>query len=185
MCHPRASSYTPQDNFLEAIMPNNTQPEELSFHVLTGEQFEDARFGKFSEQGLCLLEPAWLLKPEVRYYHERSSLAPGPDRRRFFLATRKSPRARDKGKREAVAVLEIGPEDRQDVPTMAIRYVSVLEPFRKQGLAIKLYQMLIEHLQASGEQLHRTRPGAQTPEAFTQAVTRLLKSSGVAWYSLV
>ena len=168
---------------MEATKPNNNQPENLSFHVLTGEQFEDARFGKFSEQGLRLTEPAWLLKPEVRYYHERSSLVPGPDRRIFFLATRKSPRARDKGKREAVAVLEIGPEDRKNVPTVGIRYVSVLDSFRKQGLALRLYGMLIEHLQTSGENLYRTRPGANTPEAFTQAVTRLLESSGVAWYS--
>lgn len=166
-------------------MPALTTPcdSELQFHILSGEEYENARYGKYSKQGLCLLEAPWLLPVKVKYFMDRSPLIQSPDRRRFFMATRKSTVKANDGKREAVAVLEIDFQAGPETPTVGIKYISVLEDFRKNGLAMQLYGMLVEYLHASGERLYRTMPGQETPSEFTAAVTRLLDSQGIDWYN--
>ncbi len=155
--------------------------EALQFHVLSGPEFEDARWGKRTTDG-HRLAPPWLQTPRLKYFDDRSVLQRGPDRRVFFMATREAAQKAAAGTREAVAMLEIDQEGCQQ-PTVGIKYVSVLEPFRKRGLALKLYELLTQHLLATGERLYRTRPGAQTPQEFTAAVTRLLEHKGINWYT--
>lgn len=164
-------------------MPEFTlNPNEagLQLHALTGAEFEDARYGKRDRAGQ-LLEAAWLLQPALKYFHERSVLERGPDTRVFFIVTRKCNSIAVPGKREAVAMLEIAAQPYTE-NTVGIKYVSVLEAYRKNGLAMLVYGMLVEYLQAKSLRLYRTRPGAKTPPQFTEAVTRLLDEHRVDWF---
>jgi len=163
-------------------MPNPLPATDigLQFHMLTGPEFEDARYGRRANDH-TLLEAAWLLPPEVKYFHDRSVLERGPDTRVFFMATHRGPLRSQSGKREVVAMLEIANQP-ADEPTVGLKYISVLDAFRKNGLALQLYGMLVELLQAKGLRLYRTRPGKDTPAQFTEAVTRLLEQHQVDWY---
>lgn len=164
-------------------MPSFNTPDDvgLQFHMLTGQEFEDACYGKRSREGLRVLEAPWLLPPKVKYFHDRSVLERGPDTRVFFMATRRTTLRSKAGWREAVAVLEIAAQPYTE-NTVGIKYISVLEAFRGNGLAMQLYGMLVEFLHAKDYRLYRTRPGAATPAKFTEAVTRLLDQQRVSWY---
>jgi GNAT superfamily N-acetyltransferase len=174
MAHPTA-----ERNLLEP--PSRVGKGEqaaLRFHVLTGPQFDDALSGTF-DASYQRLTKAWLKSPKLKYYMQRSCLVRREDTRVFFLATVKAP---EENLQEAVAALEIDFEGAGRT-TAGLKYVSVREDWRKQGLAMKLYEMLIEHLSANQLRLYRTRPGAQTPAEFTQAGTRMLQAHQVDWFS--
>lgn len=171
-----------KDNFFTLSMTPSvlTSPElaELQWHQLSGEAFDAAISGAYDDAGWCVA-PAWLAPPKLKYYLPRSALSSRKDTRHFFMATLPEPSGR---RREAVALLEI--EAQYSEPScVGLKYVTVREDLRRQGLAMRLYEMLIEHLKQHGLRLYRTRPGAQTPAEFTAAVTRLLQQHGANWYS--
>ena len=151
----------------------------LQWRQLSGSAFEDALSGVYDKHG-TRIEPAWLLSPKLKYYFPRSCLVRGTDTRQFFLAVERS--ASNPTRWQAVALLEIANQEYED-SCVGIKYVTVHPEYRRQGLSMQLYGMLVEHLKANGLRLYRTRPGAETPAAFTEAVTRFLTEQGVDWYS--
>lgn len=151
----------------------------LQWRQLSGSAFEDALSGVYDKHG-TRIEPAWLLSPKLKYYFPRSCLARGADTRQFFMAVERS--AANPDVWQAVAMLEIANQG-DEKPCVGIKYVTVHPDYRRQGLSMRLYGMLVAHLKANNLRLYRTRPGAETPTAFTGAVTRLLTAQGVDWYS--
>lgn len=154
----------------------------VTFHVLTGAEFQDAISGKI-DKASSTVTPGWLLSPRkdnIKYYMPSACWIPRPDTRQFFAAT---VAAKDEpGKREVVGLLEVDFEGgAKDV--VGIKYVSVKASHRKKGIAFALYGLLIEHLKCHNFKLYRTAPGQETPTAFTEAITRLLQASGVSWHS--
>lgn len=154
----------------------------VTFHVLTGTEFQDAISGKI-DSASSTVTPGWLLSPRkdnIKYYMPSACWIPRPDTRLFFAATVASPDKSDK--REIVGLLEVDFEGgAKDV--VGIKYVSVKQSHRKQGLAFALYGMLLGHLKRHNFKLYRTAPGQETPKEFTDSITGLLNASGVSWHT--
>jgi GNAT superfamily N-acetyltransferase len=150
---------------------------------LSGAEFEEALSGTFDANWKRTGKP-WLDQPKLKYYMPRSVLCRGEDTRVFFMATVDSTDAAGKanGTRTAIGVLEVESHE-EGSATLGIKYVSVSEAWRRNGVATRLYQELAGHLRTQGLKLYRTRPGQETPEDFTQAVTKLLDAAGVTWFT--
>lgn len=157
----------------------------LQWHQLSGPQFDAAVDGEH-DSDWKLVAAAWLKSPKLKYYMRRSALLGNrADTRMFFLATVEESPAPRKGRapalRQAVGMLEIDFEDGSS-STVGLKYVTVDPDFRNQGIATRLYEQLIEHLQKEKLTLYRTRPGKETPSAFTESITRMLAQRQVDWH---
>lgn len=161
------------------IAGTSSNTAALEWHRLTGPAFEDALSGT-GRQGASTETAAWLESPKLKYFWHRSPLVRGEDNRVFFLAT--LPGAGSQNKHLPVAAIEVDLNEDQ-AATLGIKYVTVHEDWRRQGLALRLYTMLVEHLKDHNLKLYRTRPGTETPPDFTASVTQLLTLHGVDWYS--
>ena len=168
------------------VIPQETRAGnlgEVTWHRLSGAEFEGALSGTFDKHWKRVSQP-WLDAPKLKYYMRRSCLCRGQDTRVFFLATVAGADGKGRGKkpRTAIGALEVASED-GTAATVGIKYVSVSEAWRGKGIATRLYEDLAGYLKSAGLKLYRTRPGQETPAEFTAAVTRMLDSAGVEWFT--
>jgi len=142
----------------------------VRFDCLTGTQFDDAITGIGPQDSRFHFQPP----TGIRYYLPRRVYCDqAPDSRVFFIAS--IPAHSDPSHpREIIAMLEIAAHEGASDKAVGIKYVSTKEAYRKQGLGFHLYLLLAHYLKTNSLALYRTRPGRDTPSAFTASISRLL-----------
>lgn len=156
------------------IIDTTASDLQFTWCQLSGPEFNEAISGSQAN-------PPWLEFPKLKYFRQCSALIIGRDTREFFIVTKPSQVPERSGMDDVLAMLEID-FLYQSTLAVGIKYVSVHPSYRRQGLAIALYRMLIEHLKAKRLRLLRSRPGLETPEQFTEAITHLLNEQSVDWF---
>jgi ribosomal protein S18 acetylase RimI-like enzyme len=152
----------------------------LSYHTLTGEEFEDAISGQWRSGGQHVI-PRWLNSPKLKYYMHRSCLIREPDQRTFFLCT--VPADINEGEpalQDVVGMLELQVSPFDDTQVW-LKYITVNPAYQRRGIAKHLLALMVSHLKANPRCLSRSRASEEGAVKIQSYIDRLLTEENLAW----
>lgn len=156
----------------------------LLVQKLTGRYFDLTHQGETLASG-TRQEPSHL-RPALKYWEPLSAFhfLRGKEDSRVFFTVSSAPAPDDESGlllRRFVGILEVETSP-YDASIVWLKYLTVAPSHQRQGLAIRLLRMCIDHVRESGQRLELSRPGEGSPPEFHVAVERELKASGIRWH---
>lgn len=157
----------------------------VSFHTLTGPEFERATQGEYRSDSPS--RQPWLAHPKLKYFAHRSALhmhRGEGDRRTFFLATVVAQPAKANGARQpttqCIGIIELEVSPYRD-DEMWLKYVTVEPGYQGRGIATELVRQMTEHLKGTRYLLSRSTATEAGSVWLQGHLDRVLDAAGVRW----
>ena len=157
--------------------PKETVP--VLMEQLQGTRFEDATCGRAYMDG-DISRPGFH-PPKLKYYYP-FLLPTSKDLRVLWVASLPAvaEKRSDRLRRQVVGLLELETSP-FDADVAWLKYVSVDPAYQRQGIAKRMLEGMVQHLQMTGQLLERSRPSEEGELKIQAYIDNLLDSHGIRW----